>query len=59
MLPVAPQVPVAGSNSSALAKMPPLFWPPATNTFPFCSKTAMWFDRAVPILPVFVHVAAA
>ena len=40
-LPVAVQVPLAGSYSSALLRSPLLFSPPATSTLPLGSKVAV------------------
>ena len=59
--PVALQVPVAGSYSSALASWPPLDppSPPATSTLPLGSKVAVATLRAVVIDPVALHVPVA
>src|SRR6516164_5457499 len=64
MLPVGVHTPVAGLYSSALdrvghepfTQVPP---PPATSTWPFCSSVAVWFCRAVVMLPVALQVPAA
>ena len=52
MLPVAENVPVPGSYSSAEARKPMLLWPPVTNTLPLGSSVAVWPVRAVAMLPV-------
>ena len=61
MLPVAVQIPVAGSYSSALAKTvkPSLPKPPVTNTCPFNSNVAVWEKRAVTRSPVALHLPGA
>ena|SRR5438477_11323621 len=58
MLPVAVQVPVAGSYNSALDKAP-LLKPPAASTFPLESNVSANDSRPVVILPVAVHVPVA
>jgi len=58
--PVAAQVPVAGSYSSALAAAaPPLPKPPATRTLPEKSGVAVWKLRAVASEPVAAQVPVA
>src|SRR5438094_8232088 len=52
------QLPVAGSYNSALLKSEPLY-PPATSTLPLDSSVAVCRKRAVPRLPVAVHVPVA
>src|SRR5438094_5415413 len=52
------QLPVAGSYNSALLKSEPLY-PPATSTLPLGSSVAVCRKRAVPRLPVAVHVPVA
>src|SRR5581483_2366804 len=55
MLPAGDQVPVNGSNSSALASAPVLPNPPAASTLPSGSGTAVNAYRGVAMLPVAVH----
>ena len=50
--PVAAQVPVAGSNSSAEPSGPEAPWPPATSTLPLPSSVAEWLARAAAMGPV-------
>src|SRR5215469_7164390 len=50
------QTPRAGSYNSALQRSPESFWPPATRTRPFVSRTAVWFTRAKAIEPVRVQL---
>jgi hypothetical protein len=57
MFPVAVNVPVAGSYSSALA-IPELKPPPAIKTLPSWSRVAVWRKRGVVMLPVAVNVPA-
>ena len=61
MLPVAVHTPVAGSYSSALAKLVSrsLPTPPATSTCPFNSNVDVWEKRAVPRSPVAFHLPGA
>src|SRR4051812_36800338 len=59
MLAVADQVPVAGSYSSAVSRVVPLFVPPATRTLALSSSVAVWVWRAVVMLPVAVQVFGA
>src|SRR6516164_2855605 len=64
MLPVGPNVPVAGSYSSALLSgplppPPPPAPPPATSTRPLGSSVAVWKARAPLMLPVGFHVPVA
>src|ERR671923_301407 len=54
-LPVADQVPVAGSYSSALARESLRSCPPATSTLPSSSSVDVWWNRAVLRLPVYSH----
>src|SRR3990172_8457708 len=59
MLPVAFQVPVCGSYSSAAAstsRFGPLPKPPATSTLPSGSSVAVWYLRPVTMFPVAVQV---
>jgi hypothetical protein len=58
MPPVAVNVPVAGSNSSALARASVSPSPPATSTFPVGSKVAVCKSLATVMLPVAVNVPA-
>src|SRR5262249_10657172 len=46
---------VAGSYSSALASVPPWFWPPTTRTLPLARRVAVWPDRAAASDPAAVH----
>ena len=55
-LPVAAQLPPAGSYSSALARVAP---PPAASTTPLGSNVAVWPARGVLRLPVTVQVPPA
>ena len=55
-LPVAVQVPLAGSYSSALARLAP---PAAASTMPLASNVAVWPARGVLRLPVTVQVPPA
>src|SRR5207244_4149807 len=57
-LPVAAQVPLAESYSSALARATRLI-PPATSTLPLGSKVTVLSSRAVRKLPVAVQVPLA
>src|ERR1017187_2505919 len=57
MLPVAVQLPVAGLYSSAV--YPANDEPPATSTWSFCSKVALWPKRRVVMLPVAVQLPVA
>src|SRR5947208_1697550 len=60
MLPVALHIPVAGSYSSALAKMPTSnSKPPATSTCPLGSNVAVWLKRGVVMLRGAVHTPVA
>ena len=60
MLPVTVHTPVAGSYSSPLAKGGiSLPMPPATSTYPFCSKVAVCDPRPTPMLPVAIHIPVA
>jgi hypothetical protein len=60
MFPVLAKLPVAGSNSSALARYPPVeLYPPAMSTLPFGSGVDVWNARAATMLPVGVNVPAA
>src|ERR1700728_517118 len=62
--PVWPQVPVAGSYSSALlvsvqkSSSQPVK-PPATSTLPSGSRVAVWYSRSTCIRPVSVQVPVA
>ena len=55
MLPVADQVPVAGSYSSAEDGSDSAPLPPTTSTRPSRSRTAVWPERGVPIEPVAIQ----
>jgi hypothetical protein len=55
MLPVAAQLPVTGSNSSAVASAVVPFMPSATRTLPSFSSAAIWRLRRVVMLPVRVQ----
>ena len=60
MLPVAVNVPVAGSYSSALARVAAAVSPPPVmSTFPLGSNVAVWSYLAVVMLPVAVNVPVA
>ena len=60
MLPVADQVPVAGSYTSAEALSTTLASePPATSTLPPGSRVAVWEARPVPRPATAVHVPVA
>jgi hypothetical protein len=59
MLPVAVHTPVAGSYSSALVKMPPSPWPPATSTCRLGSNVAVCEERTLAMLPVTIHLPGA
>ena len=56
--PVSVHSSVAGLYSSALLVIAPLL-PPATNTFPFGSRVAVWEPRAECIVPLSLHVPEA
>src|ERR1035437_7644165 len=57
MLPVSVHWPVDGLYSSALARKPSVFSPPAMSTCPLGSSVAVWPALAVFRLPVTVQVA--
>src|SRR5439155_6529349 len=48
-----------GSNVSAVARMPSLFFPPATSTLPSGSNVAVYRHRALLRLPVTVQFPVA
>src|SRR5438445_13513766 len=48
-----------GSNVSAVARMPSLFFPPATSTLPSGSDVAVYRHRALLRLPVTVQFPVA
>src|SRR5207248_3280546 len=58
-LPVRVQLPLTGSYSSALARMPLLVLPAATSTMPLVSNVAFLTVRAVFKLPVKVQLPLA
>src|SRR5689334_20480696 len=55
MLPVAVQVPVVGSYTSAVAQAPPPLPPPVTRTLPLGSSVAVCPLRALAMLPLAVQ----
>src|SRR5690348_5891035 len=56
--PVAENERVAGSYSSALARLPPVtVWPPAISTLPSGSRVAVKCSRPVAIDPAGVHAS--
>jgi hypothetical protein len=57
--PVDVHVPLAGSYSSALARVAPPSLPPATSTFPLGSRVAEWSWRAARGDPVAAQVPLA
>ncbi len=59
MEPVALQVPVAGSYSSAVAREPVAENPPVTSTLPLGSSVAVWPERAVAMEPAALQVPVA
>ena len=50
--PVARNLPVFGSYSAAVTRVPELFHPPAIKTVSLGSRVAVWAQRAVGICPV-------
>src|SRR5437870_3413397 len=58
MEPVTANPPLAGSNTSADARIEPLN-PPAINTLPFGSRVALWPRREVDISPALENLPVA
>src|SRR6266478_4021295 len=54
MPPVGVKIPVAGSYSSALGPLP--LSPPAIKTIPLFNSVAVWYWRAVFMLPVGTNI---